>query len=147
MEAIRILIADDQTITRRGLQALLAAQPEIEVVAEAENGEEAVAQAASLQPDVILMDLRMPGINGIEATRQIHRASPHIGILIVTIFEDDTSVFPAIRAGARGYLLKDADQTELIQAIRIVARGGVIFSPGIAHKVLHYLSAPPPNVP
>src|SRR5512138_2553937 len=146
MEAIRILIADDQTITRRGLQALLAAQPEIEVVAEAENGEEAVAQAASLQPDVILMDLRMPGINGIEATRRIHRASPHIGILVVTVFEDDTSVFPAIRAGARGYLLKDADQTELLRAIQTVAHGGVIFSAGIAQRVIQYLTAPQPPI-
>jgi DNA-binding NarL/FixJ family response regulator len=147
MDTIHILIADDQAITRSGLRTLLESVPDLEIIGEATNGAEVIELAASLQPDVILMDLRMPGINGIEATRRIHRASPHIGILVVTIFEDDTSVFPAIRAGARGYLLKDADQTELIQAIKMVARGGVIFSSGIAHKMLQYFSAPPPNVP
>jgi DNA-binding NarL/FixJ family response regulator len=147
MDPIHILIADDQAITRSGLRTLLESVPDLEIVGEATNGAEVIELAASLQPDVILMDLRMPGINGIEATRRIHRASPHIGILVVTIFADDTSVFPAIRAGARGYLLKDTDQAELVQAITTVARGGVIFSPGIAHKVLQYLSAPPPNVP
>jgi DNA-binding NarL/FixJ family response regulator len=147
MDTIHILIADDQAITRSGLHTLLESVPDLEILGEATNGAEVIELAASLQPDVILMDLRMPGINGIEATRRIHRTSPHIGILVVTIFADDTSVFPAIRAGARGYLLKDADQTELIQAIKTVARGGVIFSPGIAHKVLQYLSAPPSNVP
>ena len=147
MDPIHILIADDQAITRSGLRTLLESVPDLEIVGEATNGAEVIELAASLQPDVILMDLRMPEINGIEATRRIHRASPHIGILVVTIFADDTSVFPAIRAGARGYLLKDTDQAELVQAITTVARGGVIFSPGIAHKVLQYLSAPPPNVP
>jgi DNA-binding NarL/FixJ family response regulator len=147
MDSIHILIADDQAITRSGLRTLLESVPELEIVGEATNGAEVIELATSLQPDVILMDLRMPGINGIEATRRIHRTSPHIGILVVTIFADDTSVFPAIRAGARGYLLKDTDQAELVQAITTVARGGVIFSPGIAHKVLQYLSAPPPNVP
>ncbi len=147
MEPLRILIADDQPITRRGLAGLLDAFPEVEIVGEATDGAEAVALAEDLEPDVILMDLRMPGMNGIEATRRVHRTSPHIGILVVTIFEDETSVFPAIRAGARGYLLKDADQTELMHAIRTVARGGVIFSPGIAQKVLRYLSDSPPHVP
>jgi DNA-binding NarL/FixJ family response regulator len=147
MDSIHVLIADDQAITRTGLRTLLESVPDLKIVGEATNGAEVIELAASLQPDVILMDLRMPGINGIEATRRIHRTSPHISILVVTIFADDTSVFPAIRAGARGYLLKDADQTELVQAIKTVVRGGVIFSPGIAHKVLQYLSAPPPNVP
>jgi len=146
MDATRILIADDQTITRSGLQSLLAAAENIEIVGEARNGEEAIELAVSLQPDVILMDLRMPGINGIEATRRIHRTSPHISILVLTVFEDDTSVFPAIRAGARGYLLKNTEPDELLRAIRTVAAGGAIFSPGIAQKVLGYLSAPPPNV-
>src|ERR687886_571042 len=140
MDPIRVLIADDQAIARNGLRTLLESVPGIEIAGEATNGAEALALAEARQPDVILMDLRMPGINGIEATRRIHRASPHIGILVVTIFADDTSVFPAIRAGARGYLLKDADQTELLRAIQTVAAGGVIFSPGIAHKVLRYLS-------
>jgi DNA-binding NarL/FixJ family response regulator len=145
--AIRILLADDQTITRTGLRSLLAAQEGIEIVGEAKNGEEAIEMAASLQPDVILMDLRMPGINGIEATRRIHRISPHIGILVVTVFEDDTSVFPAIRAGARGYLLKNTEQDELLRAIRTVVNGGAIFSPGIAQRVLGYLNMPVPNTP
>ena len=147
MEVVRVVIADDQLITRSGLRSLLAARPEFEIVGEAQNGIEAVELAAGLQPDVILMDLRMPGLNGIEATRQIHRASPHIAILIVTIFADDASVFPAIRAGARGYLLKDADQEELARAIQTVAAGGVIFSPGIAERVLHYFAQPPPQLP
>jgi DNA-binding NarL/FixJ family response regulator len=146
MDAIRILIADDQAITRSGLQSLLTAAENIEIIGEARNGEEAIELAASLQPDVILMDLRMPGVNGIEATRRIHRTSPHISILVLTVFEDDTSVFPAIRAGARGYLLKNTEQDELLRAIRTVAGGGAIFSPGIAQKVLGYLNAPPPNV-
>lgn len=140
MDRIRILIADDQTITRSGLQLLLSTSPNLEIVGEARNGQEAIEAAAALQPDVILMDLRMPGINGIEATRHIYRASPHIGILILTVFEDDTSVFPAIRAGARGYLLKNSEQAELLQAIQTVASGGAIFSPGIAQKVLGYLT-------
>lgn len=141
MERIRVLIADDQEITRSGLRALLDTSESIEVVAEARDGAECVALAGELQPDVVLMDLRMPGINGIEATRRIHRLQPHIGILVVTVFADDTSVFPAIRAGARGYLLKDAGRDELRLAVETVARGGAIFSPGIAMKVMTYLSA------
>jgi DNA-binding NarL/FixJ family response regulator len=147
MEPIRILIADDQTITRSGLRALLAAQPDLEVIGEAADGETVTEMAAALQPDVILMDLRMPGVNGIDATRRIHRASPHIAILVLTVFEDDTSVFPAIRAGARGYLLKNADQQELLRAIHTVAAGGAIFSPGIAQRVLGYLNKPEPDLP
>lgn len=140
MEQIRVLIADDQAITRSGLKALLAEAPGVEVVGEAKDGLECVALTLELQPDVVLMDLRMPGLNGIEATRRIHRAQPHVGILVVTVFADDMSVFPAIRAGARGYLLKDAAAAELRQAIETVARGGAIFSPGIADKVMRYLS-------
>jgi DNA-binding NarL/FixJ family response regulator len=147
METIRVLIADDQAITRSGLRSLLAQQADLEIVGEARDGAEVIELAESLQPDLILMDLRMPGVNGIEATRRIHRASPHIGILVVTVFEDDTSVFPAIRAGARGYLLKNTEQDELLRAIRTVANGGAIFSPGIAGRVLGYLNAPEPNLP
>lgn len=147
METIRLLIADDQAITRGGLRALLATDEQMELVGEAHDGGMAMALAASLQPEVILMDLRMPGTNGIEATRRIHRESPHIGILVLTVFEDDTSVFPAIRAGARGYLLKNTEQDELLRAIRTVAAGGAIFSPGIAQRVLGYLSAPALDVP
>ena len=147
MDTIRLLIADDQPITRSGLRSLLAQQADLEIVGEARDGAEVIELAASQQPDLILMDLRMPGINGIEATRQIHRTSPHIGILVITVFEDDTSVFPAIRAGARGYLLKNTEQDELLRAIRTVASGGAIFSPGIAQRVLGYLNAPAPNLP
>lgn len=140
MESIRILIADDQAITRSGLKALLGEMEGLEVVGEADNGATCLALAEELQPDVVLMDLRMPVLNGIEATRRIHRAQPHVGILVLTVFADDTSVFPAIRAGARGYLLKDAAPDELQQAVTTVARGGAIFSPGIASKVMRYLS-------
>jgi len=147
METIRVLIADDQTITRSGIRSLLAAQKDIEIVGEAQNGEEAIEFASSTQPDVILMDLRMPGVNGIDATRRIHRTFPHVGILVLTVFEDDTSVFPAIRAGARGYLLKNTERDELLRAIHTVANGGAIFSPGIAQKVLGYLHPPPSDVP
>lgn len=146
-EMIRVLIVDDQVITRSGIRALLAAQEDIEIAGEAQNGEEAIELASSLQPDIILMDLRMPGVNGIDATRRIHRALPNISILVLTVFEDDTSVFPAIRAGARGYLLKNTGQEELLRAIHTVVEGGAIFSPGIAQKVLGYLNAPPPNLP
>lgn len=147
MEPIRVLIADDQAITRSGLRSLLASLPGTDVVGEAADGTEVIEKAAELEPDVILMDLRMPVVNGIEATRRIHRAQPHIGILVVTMFEDDTSVFPAIRAGARGYLLKNTDQAELLRAVQTVAAGGVIFSSGIAVRVLQYLTAPPPELP
>lgn len=156
MDPIRVLIVDDQAITRTGLKAMLTGdvdggersdQPGIVVVGEAHDGDSCIALALELQPDVILMDLRMPGINGIEATRRIHRQQPHVGILVVTVFSDDTSVFPAIRAGARGYLLKDAALDELVQAIHTVARGGAIFSPGIASRVMRYLSAETAPVP
>ncbi|OQY89440.1 MAG: DNA-binding response regulator, partial [Chloroflexi bacterium UTCFX4] len=147
MDCIRILIADDQTITRSGLQTMLAEHQDMQVIGEARDGAEVVELAASLQPDVILMDVRMPGINGIEATRRIHRTSPHIRILVLTVFDDDTLVFPVIRAGASGYLLKNTEQDELLRAIRTVANGGAIFSPGIAQKVLGYLNAPQPNAP
>jgi DNA-binding NarL/FixJ family response regulator len=147
MDSIRLLIADDQTITRSGLRTLLDGNGPIEVVGEAGNGDDAVDLAASLEPDVILMDLKMPGMNGIEATRRIHRTSPHIGILILTVFDDDMSVFPAIRAGARGYLLKNADQDELLRGIQTVMNGGAIFSPGIAQRVLGYLNKPDPILP
>lgn len=145
MEPIRLLIVDDQTITRSGLRQLLADANDLAIVGEARNGDEAVAQALALQPDVVLMDLRMPGMNGIEATRRIHRASPSIGILVLTVFEDDTSVFPAIRAGARGYVLKNVEQDELLRAIHTVTNGGAVFSPGIAQKVLSYLTTPAPT--
>ena len=140
MEAIRVLIADDHPVFRSGLRTLLASVPETEVVGEVSTGEEAIAQAATLQPDVILMDLHMPGQNGIEATRAILRVSPHIGILVLTMFEDDDSVFAAMLAGARGYLLKGADQAEIMRAITVVSHGEAIFSPSIAQRLAHYFA-------
>jgi DNA-binding NarL/FixJ family response regulator len=116
-EEIRVLIADDHTLFREGLQALLLSVPEIEVIATVEDGRQAIEAAAQYQPDVILMDLQMPDLNGIEATHQIIQASPHIGVIVVTMFEDDDSVFAAMRAGAREYILKGADQNDVLRAI------------------------------
>src|SRR3712207_2447283 len=121
MEPIRVLVADDHLFYREGVRTLLQGVSDVEVVGDAATGEQAILQADQLQPDVILMDIKMPSINGIEATQRILHASPHIGVLVVTMFEDNDSVFAAIRAGARGYLLKDADQEELVQAIRAVS--------------------------
>jgi DNA-binding NarL/FixJ family response regulator len=147
MEGIRILIADDHPLFRDGLRALLNSVADTEVVGEATSGEQAIALAATLQPDVILMDINMPGMNGIEATRRILHDSPHISVLVVTMFEDDDSVFAAMRAGARGYLLKGADQEEVLRAIRAVSSGEAIFSPAIARRMMQYFSAPRPAVP
>ena len=145
-DTIRVLIADDHPLFREGMRGRLHRLADIEVVGEASSGHEAVELAQKLCPQVILMDIKMPGMNGIEATREILRASPQTGVLVLTMFEDDTSVFPAIRAGARGYLLKDTDQTELLRAIQTVAGGGVIFSAGIAQRVIQYLTAPQPPI-
>lgn len=142
MEAIRVLIADDHPLFRRGVRELLDDLPDYEVAGEAISGEEAVAQAASIQPDVVLMDIRMPGLNGIEATRQIVAQSPHVRVLMVTMFEDDNSIFLAMRAGARGYILKDAAEEELLRAIKAAAGGEAIFSPTVAARVINYFAEP-----
>jgi DNA-binding NarL/FixJ family response regulator len=147
MEPLRVLIADDHPLFRKGMRALLTATPGTEVVGEATTGQEAIELAAELQPDVILMDLQMPGINGIEATRQILHTSPHIRILVVTLFEDDASIFTALRAGARGYILKDAQEEEILRAIRAVGSGEAIFSPAIATRLMDFFAAPRPAVP
>jgi DNA-binding NarL/FixJ family response regulator len=147
MESIRVLIADDHPVFRDGLRVLLDSLPDAEVVGEAASGEEAVKLAISEQPDVILMDLQMPGINGIEATRTILRTAPHIGVLVVTMFEDDDSVFAAMRAGARGYLLKGADQQEILRGIRAVASGEAIFGPAIAQRLISFFAQPNPPLP
>src|SRR3712207_763870 len=123
MELIRVLIADDHPHFRDGLRALLLSSPDLKVVGEAEDGAEATSLAAELQPDVILMDLNMPGVGGIEATRQILLTSPHIAILVISMFEDDDSIFAAIQAGARGYLLKGALKAEILRSIRAVSSG------------------------
>lgn len=144
-EPLRVLIADDHPLFRNGMRALLGADLETEVIGEATTGDEAVTLAASLQPDVILMDIQMPGMSGIEATRQILRTSPHIRILVVTMFEDDQSVFTAMRAGARGYVLKGAHPDEMLRAIQAVGSGEAIFSPSIATRMLDFFSGLKPT--
>lgn len=138
MERLRILIADDHPVFRYGLRALLQAEPLFEVVGEATTGREVITQAESLQPDVILMDLNMPELNGIEATRRILLTSPQCKILVLTMFDDDDSVFSAVRAGARGYILKGAGGDETIRAISAVGSGEAIFSPVLAQRLMHY---------
>jgi DNA-binding NarL/FixJ family response regulator len=139
-EPIRVLIVDDHAPFREGLRALLTSVPEMTVAGEAENGEDAIRKAAKLQPDVMLMDIQMPGMNGIEATRLIYQSSPHIGVIVLTMFEDDDSVFAAMRAGARGYLLKGADQTEILRAIHSVKSGEALFGPGIARRLINFFA-------
>ena len=140
MEPIRILIADDHALFRSGLKALFDSLPETAVVGEGESGQEAVSLAELHQPDVVLMDIQMAGINGIDAARQIVQTSPHIGVIMVTMFEDDDSVFAAMRAGARGYVLKGADQEEMLRVIRAVARGEALFGAPIAQRLTSYFS-------
>jgi DNA-binding NarL/FixJ family response regulator len=146
-DPLRLLIADDHPLFRKGLRALLGAVPDFVLVGEAESGPEAIAQSLELQPDVVLMDLQMPGGSGIAATREIVAASPTTKILVVTLFEDDDSVFAALRAGARGYVLKDTDEEEMIRAIRAVGNGEAIFSPAVASRVLAYFAAPRREAP
>ena len=144
MDPLCVLIADDHPLFRNGMRVLLSSIPGIEVAGIAATGNEVVALAESLQPDVILMDLQMPGVNGIEATRRILQSSPHIRILVVTMFEEDHSVFAALRAGARGYILKDADEEEILRAIQAVGRGEAIFSPAIAQRLIDFFATPRP---
>jgi DNA-binding NarL/FixJ family response regulator len=144
---LRILLVDDHAIVRSGLRTLLASVAPLAIVGEAADGQEAITQAAELQPDIILMDLHMPGLNGVEATRQIAQTSPRMGILVLTMLEDDASVFAALRAGARGYLLKGADQTEVLRAIDVVAHGEAIFSPSIAERLMQYFANMRPILP
>src|SRR5687768_3558379 len=144
-ESIRVLIADDHPLFRDGMRGLLGSLPDMEVVGEASSGEQAIVLARQLQPDVILMDIKMPGINGIEATREILHTSPHIGVLVVTMFEDDDSVFAAMRAGARGYLLKDARGEEVLRASRSVNDGEAVFGPGVARRLMDFFSARKPT--
>jgi DNA-binding NarL/FixJ family response regulator len=144
---IRILIADDHPLFRGGLRALLESVADTEVVGEAATGEEAVDVALSLEPDIVVMDLNMPGLNGIDATRRIVDAAKNINVLVMTMHDDDEAVFAAIRAGARGYQLKGATQGETLRAIRSVANGEAIFGPGIADRLHRFLSMPPTLVP
>ena len=142
-EPIRVLIADDHPLFRDGLAALLHASPGTELAGAAVTGTEAVELARQAQPDVVLMDLRLPGLNGIEATRQIVVDSPHTVVVMLTMFDDDDSVFAALRAGARGYLLKGADQEQIRRAVHAAAAGEAIFGPEIATRVIAYFTAQP----
>ena len=140
---IRVLLADDHPVVRDGLAAVLARLEGFEVVGEAANGEEALKQAQLLRPDVVLMDVRMPGLDGVEATRRIRGAVPDTAVLMLTMYDDDATVFAAMQAGARGYLLKDADHEEIATALRGVVAGQAVFGPGIAARMLdHFVGAP-----
>ena len=143
MDKLTILIADDHPSFRKGMRALLASMPEVELAGEATSGAEAVRLAEQLQPDLILMDLQMPGGGGLAAIRQIVQTSPHIRILVVTMFQDDDSVFAAMRAGARGYVLKDMNDEDITRAILAVGSGEAIFSPAIAERMMNFFSARP----
>jgi DNA-binding NarL/FixJ family response regulator len=140
---VTAVIADDHPLFRDGLRALLAATPGFEVVGEAETGDEAVAACLSLQPDVVVMDLHMPRVSGIEAIRRITQASPHIGVLVLTMLEDDDSLFAALRAGAHGYVLKGAAQDDIIRAVQSVARAEAIFGPQVAARMTAYFARAP----
>ena len=142
VERLRVLVVEDHPLFRKGVVALLEAVPDFSVAGVAVSGEEAVARAAELRPDVVLMDLQLPGISGIEATRAIVGADPDVRVLVLSLFEDEDSVFLALRAGARGYVLKDADEEELTGAIRAVARGEAIFSQAVAGRVLAFFALP-----
>ena len=142
-EPIRVLLADDHPVYRDGLAALLASVDGLEVVGTAEDGGAAVALAAELQPDVVVMDVQMPGLDGIEATRQVTAASPHIGVVILTMAEEDATLFSAMQAGARGYLLKGANQAEITRAVTAVARGEAIFGPAIARRIADFFAGGP----
>ena len=140
---IRVLLADDHPVVRRGLAALLGTLPDFEVVGEAVDGEEAVREAQLTRPDVVLMDVRMPGIDGVAATRRLRETVPDTAVLVLTMYDDDATVFTAMQAGARGYLLKGAEQDEIADAIRAVVRGQAIFGPGIAPRLLEHFANPP----
>jgi DNA-binding NarL/FixJ family response regulator len=146
-EPLRVLVADDHPLFRSGLRSALASLGDTEVVGEVATGEAAIERALELQPDVVVMDVQMPGVNGIEATRRIVEASPHTGVLVLTMFEDDDSVFAAMRAGARGYVLKGSAQDEIMRAIRAVAAGEAIFGPAIAQRLMDFFASSPDGPP
>jgi len=139
---IRVVVADDHPTFRRGLGALLASLPDVELVGEAADGETAVELAGALRPDVVVMDLGMPGIGGVEATRRIVAALPSVAVLVLTMLDEDESVFAAMRAGARGYVVKGADTDDVLRALQSVARGDAVFGPAVAGRVLSYLTRP-----
>jgi DNA-binding NarL/FixJ family response regulator len=135
MDAIRVLIVDDHALFRDGLSAILTTAPDAEVVGEAANGQEALQKVSATSPDVVLMDIQMPDMTGLEATRRILETDPGVGIIMITMLEDDDSLFAAMRAGARGYVLKGADKAEMLRSIRAVAKGEAIFGPAIASRL------------
>jgi DNA-binding NarL/FixJ family response regulator len=140
---VAILVVDDHPVVRNGLTALLRTIVGFRVVGEAADGESAIRAVAEHQPDVVLMDIRLPGIDGIEATRRIRESASDARVLVLTMYDDDATVFTAMQAGASGYLLKDAEQDDIVRAVHSVAAGEVIFGPGVAARVLGYFAAPP----
>lgn len=143
MTEIRVIVADDHPLFRQGIANSLVGLADITLVGEAPDGDIAVALTLELQPDVVLMDLSMPGMSGIDATRKISARAPDVGVLVLTMFEDDDSVFAAMRAGARGYLLKGAGQDDVERAIRSIAAGEAVFGAAVATRLLGYFAAPP----
>ncbi len=143
-EQLRVVIADDHPVFRGGLRALLGTDPDLEVVGEASTGTEAVELAEAAQPDVVVMDLHMPGLDGVAATREIVHVSPHVAVLVLTMFDDDDSVFAAMRAGARGYVLKGANQADVVRAVHLVGAGGAMFGPAVAQRVIEFFARPRP---
>jgi DNA-binding NarL/FixJ family response regulator len=144
MDPTRVLIADDHALFRYGVKAMLTSEEGFEVAGEASTGDEAVKLAAELKPDIVLMDIQMPDLNGIEATRRILESDPGIGVVVVTMFEEDDSVFAAMRAGARGYILKGAGADEVIRVVGAVANREVHFGPNVADKLMGFFSVPKP---
>jgi len=141
--AVKVVLADDHPVVRAGLAALLDSLPDIEVVAVAANGRDAVREVVLHRPDVAILDLQMPEVDGFAATREIARSAPEVAVLVLTMFDDEDSVFAAMRAGARGYVVKGAEQDEIARAVHAVAAGEAIFSPGVAQRVLRFFAAPP----
>jgi len=145
MSPVRVVVADDHPIVRAGLVALLSSLADVEVVATATTGHQAVREVVTHRPAVVLLDLNMPELGGIAATREIARAAPEVAVLVLTMYDDDDSVFSAMRAGARGYLVKGVEQDDIVRAIRSVAAGEAVFGPGVARRVLGFLTAPEPR--
>jgi DNA-binding NarL/FixJ family response regulator len=142
MTPTRVVVADDHPTFRRGLSALFDTLDDVEVVGEAADGESAVSIVAELLPDIVVMDINMPGVNGVEATRRIVADNPSVAVLVLTMLDDDDAVFAAMRAGARGYVVKGADTTDVLRALESVARGDAVFGPAVANRVLAYLTRP-----